>query len=298
MIIDSHAHYAHFSFDKEAPRLCTESGGYSSLRLTRDELIEMMRERGIVGVIEPSIEFENIEKQLDLATKYGDFFKIAVGVHPTRCIRTDWEKREQLESYAANECVIAIGETGLDYHYKRKMQQRELQKAWFSYQLELAHRLGLPLVLHVRDADRDALRILRKSREHLHGGVAHCFTGRARLAKKYTELGFVIGIGGKLLGDDREAKRLEDAVKKLPLDKIVVETDAPLVIPKTVGREVVESGNQFKKLSNSSLILPLVIERIAELRGESVETVSAAVYENTLRCFGIEFMKGGEENDW
>ena len=83
------------------------------------------------------------------------------------------------------------------------------------------------------------------------------------------------------------AKRLEDAVKKLPLDKIVVETDAPLVIPKTVGREVVESGNQFKKLSNSSLILPLVIERIAELRGESVETVRAAVYENTLRSFGL-----------
>ena len=130
MIIDSHAHYAHFSFDKEAPRLCAENGGYSSLRLAREELLAKMREKGIVGVIEPSIEFENIEKQLALATKYDGFFKIAVGIHPTRCIRTDWEKREQLESYAANECVIAIGETGLDYHYKRKMQQRELQKAW------------------------------------------------------------------------------------------------------------------------------------------------------------------------
>ena len=288
MIIDSHTHYANFQFDREAPRLCEQNGEYAAFRASREELIEKMKSEGIVGVIEPSIELENIEKQIDLAKKHSGWMRVAVGVHPTRAIRTDWEDRKTIDSFAKHESVVAIGETGLDYHYKRFQQHRKVQKKWFLYQLELAHRHALPLVLHIRNADKDALAILKKHREKLHGGVAHCFTGDDKLAKKYVELGFVIGIGGKLLGNDSEAMELCRTVKYLPPESIVVETDAPLVIPKDVKKEIVSSTNQWKKLSNSSLILARIIRKIAEIRGEDTDAVALAVYRNTLRAFDLE----------
>ena len=103
MIIDSHAHYANFQFDREAPRLCEQNGEYAAFRASREELIEKMKSEGIVGVIEPSRELEDIEKQIDLAKKHSGWMRVAVGVHPTRAIRTDWEDRKTIDSFAKHE---------------------------------------------------------------------------------------------------------------------------------------------------------------------------------------------------
>jgi TatD DNase family protein len=153
------------------------------------------------------------------------------------------------------------------------------------YQIKLADKLNLPLVLHVREADKDTARILRRNKKRLHGGVVHCFTGSTEDALEFISLGYAIGIGGKLLCDNETGRSLCETVKRIPLSSIVAETDAPLVFPDL--REGICGTNQRKKLCNSSLILPSVIRRIAELRGEDAEYVEAEIYENTLRVFGL-----------
>ncbi len=281
MIIDSHAHYAYSWFKDEFSYLDYENGEYCIKRGKREDLFEEMRKKGIVGFIEPSIGFKNIEDQLFLEKKHQGFLWVALGVHPTRCINTPWEYRKRVAEYAEKENIVAIGETGLDYHHPRKKQKRLRQMKWFLYHLGLAHRLSLPLVLHIRDADRDGLAILKLFKNKLHGGVAHCFKGDSKIAKKYVELGLAIGIGGKLLGDDEEGKALADAVKNVPISSILVETDAPYVLPREL------TWQDCKKLCNSSLILTAVIERIAAIRGESREYVEEAIYQNTIRIFGL-----------
>ena len=285
MIIDSHAHYAHPNLDKEVPYLSACDGEWRVERAKRDEIISALKENGISCVIEPSIGYSAIENQLSLAEKYGNFFRLAIGVHPTRCIRTKWRLRKNLSSLADRANAVAIGETGLDYHYPRKKQHRLRQKAWFLYQLKLADEMKLPLVLHVRDADKDALSILEKQKSRLHGGVAHCFTGDAKTAEKYIALGFAVGIGGKLLADDETGNRLCDTVKNIPLSSILAETDSPLVLPEL--EDGVCGKSARKKLCNTSLILCAVIKRIAELRGEEYKTVEDEIYKNTLRVFRL-----------
>jgi TatD DNase family protein len=231
------------------------------------------------------------DAQLALAAAHPDCLGVALGVHPTRCVRVPLRKCRLLRQYAEQNHPLAIGETGLDYHLDREEQHRLRQRFWFAYQLRLADRLRLPLVLHVRDADDDALRILRRNRKRIHGGVVHCFTGTPEHAMAYRELGLHIGIGGKLLWDNEESARLCEAIRRLPLEAILVETDAPLVLP-DIGKPDC-SRSQRRRLRNSSLILPAVIERIASLHGVSPETVEQTVCRNTLRLFRIEIEQGG-----
>lgn len=286
MIIDSHAHYVHARYDMEFPYLCEINGNYEVRRANREGLLVQMQKNGIVGFIEPSIGLDAIEKQRALVSSHHNCMCWgAIGVHPTRCIHTPWRKRKKLVEYAECEGIIAIGETGLDYHYPRHKQYRLRQKFWFIYQIKLADRLKLPLVLHIRAADRDALKILKKYRTRLHGGVVHCFGGDYLCAKEYIALGFVLGIGGKLLCNDCEANALRDTIKQANLTDLLIETDAPFVLP-DVG-ELTCSANQRKKLCNSSLILPLIIQKIASIRGEDESIVENTIYENTLRVFGI-----------
>ena len=292
MIIDSHAHYAHTRYDTEFPYLCEDGEGYGVRRANRENLLDEMKKNGIIGFIEPSIGFDATEKQLALVSSHKDCMWAAVGVHPTRCIHTSWSKRKALTEYATNSQPIAIGETGLDYHYPRMKQYRFRQKRWFVYQIKLADQLQLPLVLHIRKADRDALRILKKYRKKLHGGVIHCFGGDYACAKEYIALGFTLGIGGKLLSGSPEAKLLEETVRNVQLSDLLTETDAPFVLPET--GELFCGKNQRKKLCNSSLILPKVIERIATLRGEEKNTVENAVYRNTVRVFRLNAERGSE----
>ena len=290
MIIDSHTHYAHRRYDTEFPYLCEDGEGYGVQRADREMLLGEMKKNGVVGFIEPSIGFDAIEKQMSLVASHSDCMWGAVGVHPTRCIHTGWGNRKALAEYAERFHPVAIGETGLDYHHPRMQQHRLRQKRWFVYQIKLADSLRLPLILHIREADRDALKILKKYKNKLHGGVVHCFGGDYACAKEYIALGFTLGIGGKLLSGTAEAQSLENTVKNVRLSDLLVETDAPFVLPET--GELSCSKKQRQKLCNSSLVLPKVIERIADLREEESVIVEETVYRNTLFVFRLE----GEEN--
>ena len=199
MIIESHAHYSHKRFDGAFRYL---TGELTAREGQREDLLNRLRESGVVLSIEPAIDFESNRRTAALYRQHPDFIRLAVGVHPTRTHQAPWRQRRQLEVWAREPGVAAIGETGLDYHLPRK--HRLTQLLWFRYQLGLARRLGLPLVLHIRMADRDALAMLRRRRRQLPGGVVHCFQGDWDTARAYLDLGFCLGIGGALLRRESE----------------------------------------------------------------------------------------------
>ncbi|MBQ8497902.1 MAG: TatD family hydrolase [Clostridia bacterium] len=285
MIIDSHAHYAYERYDSEVAYLCERDGKFDVRLAGRETLLKEMRKNGIVGFLEPSIGFDAIEKQLQFVSEHHSFIWSAVGVHPTRCIHTDWDKHEKVREYAENADIIAIGETGLDYHTEEAKQKSDLQKQWFVYHIELADRLRLPLVLHIRMADLDALEILKEYRTKLHGGAVHCFSEDYQTAQEYIDLGFTLGIGAKLLWENDVGEILRDTVRRVPLESLLVETDAPFVLPPL--DKALHKVYPDKKISNSSLILPALVKKIADLKGEAYGTVEDTIYRNTIRAFDL-----------
>jgi len=193
---------------------------------------------------------------------------------------------EKVRSYAKDKRIIAIGETGLDYHYERSEQHRLRQKIWFRWQIELADKLSLPLILHIRMADEDAIKILRRKKEKLHGGVCHCFGSGPENAKVYTdELGFCLGIGGTLLMRPEISAPLQNAVRETSLEYLMLETDGPYVKP--IKPEDI-SNKSWENARNTGLILPSVAKHVAELKRVTVEEVLKISEENTRRVFRIK----------
>ena len=221
---------------------------------------------------------------LQLCSKYPGRIFPAIGVHPTRSIFEKWPDRHKLVAYANTPGVIAIGEIGLDYHYKREEQHRLKQHLWFIYQLNLAWKMKLPVILHVRDAHEDALRILKWHPARKLGGVIHCFYGSKEIAEQYLKLGYHFGIGGSVLQLEERAKDLWEAIPYIPLDRILVETDAPFIL--SYCKDVIQP-KLLRRARNTSLILPAVINKIAELKGLSADEVEQAATNNTIKLFQL-----------
>ena len=238
--------------------------------------------------IEPGVSLQSCEEVLHLAGEHPGKIFPAMGIHPTRSVFEKWSDRKKLDAFAKMPGVIAIGECGLDYHYKREEQHRLKQHIWFLYQLDLAWRLKKPVILHVRDAHEDALRILRWHPARKLGGVIHCFYGSREIAEQYLKLGYHFGIGGSLLQQEERAGALWEAIKHIPLDKILLETDAPFILPYC--KDVIQP-KLLRRARNTSLILPAVIRKIAELKNLSAEEVETAVAENTIRLFALSVPK-------
>jgi len=287
VFVDSHIHLTHNSFTGTVPCIVSEEQEERITHMDRTHIIEECKNNGIAFCIEPGIDFESNYNILEAAEKFHDFIYPAIGVHPTRAPKTKWSKRVELKKLALDDKVIAIGELGLDYHYKRMGQHRLKQKSWFKWQLKLAAERKLPLILHIRLADDDAIRILRRNKNKLNGGVCHCFNMGSDIAKVYTEeFGFMLGIGGSLLQEN--CGELEQAVIDTPLEFLILETDGPYVKPK---RPEDISGKKWTKARNTSLIIPDVAKRVAELKGIDVSEVERVTTENVARVFGIDISR-------
>ena len=269
LIFDAHAHYDDEKFDTD-----------------RDEIISSLPDKGIFAVVNNGVDIETSLKSIEFAEKYP-FFYSAIGIHPQSVTDIDISRLEeymaQIASLLDNDKVVAIGETGLDYHLARNEQHRIRQKMWFIYQLKLAHRKKLPVILHIREADNDAIRILKKYKYCLHGGVCHCFNGSAKTADIYTNLGIKLGIGGSLLMNTSKTNDLEQAIIRTSMYNILLETDGPYVKPECPDLNL----KKLIKARNTSLILPAVAKRIAELKMTSVEEVMRITSENAVKLFNI-----------
>ena len=199
------------------------------------------------------------------------------GVHPHHAAEYDAHSTQALRALLANPAFVAVGECGLDFF--RDYSPREAQRRAFAAQLELAAEIGKPVFLHQRDAHDEFVEALRPMRPHLAGGVAHCFTGGTRELEAYLELDLYIGITGWVC-DERRGGDLRSAVPLIPLDRLLIETDAPYLLPRDLAPKPEHRRNEPR-------FLPHVLARVAELMSQPLDAVATATTTNAERLFGL-----------
>lgn len=256
MYFDTHAHMDDRRFDKD-----------------REELFKELPSRGISLMINPGTDLTSSKKAIEYARAY-EYVYAAVGFHPHDAKNMQDEDLDMLEEMALNNPkVVAIGEIGLDYHYD--FSPREVQKERFIQQLELAAKLKLPVIIHNRESHGDMMNILEEKKNILTGGVMHCYSGSWEMAERLLDLGFYISLAGPVTF--KNAKRAVEVAKKIPLDRLLIETDSPYLTP------VPHRGKR-----NDPGYVKFVAEKIGELRGLSGEEVGRITKENGMRLFSIE----------
>jgi TatD DNase family protein len=252
-IFDSHAHYDDESFDED-----------------RNTVIKELSENGIIGVLNCGASLKGARDSVELSNKY-DFFYAAVGIHPEHADEFNDEAIEELKKLANSNKVRAIGEIGLDYYYEEN-PSKEVQKNAFRAQMKLAEELKLPVVIHDRDAHEDTLNILKEFPKVK--GVLHCFSGSVEFAKECVKLGYYIGFTGVVTF--KNAKKLVEVAREIPMDRMLVETDCPYMAP-----------TPYRGKRNRSDYIKYIIEKIAEIRGLSEEEISQAAIDNTKKLLNI-----------
>lgn len=256
MIFDTHAHYDDHQFDQD-----------------RYSLIESMADGRIGAVVNNAADLESVTSSLELAHKY-DFIYAAVGVHPENVDELDDNKLEWLRNMSRDPKAVAIGEIGLDYHYPDN-PDKGTQIKWFKKQLQLAIEENLPVVVHSRDAAADTMEIMKEAAAKGIVADIHCYSYSPEQALEYVKLGFYIGVGGVVTF--KNGKKLKQTVEKIPLDRILLETDCPYMAPEPHRGE-----------RNSSLYLPLVANAIAEIKGVSAKEVIDTTTANARRFYRID----------
>ncbi len=252
MIIDTHAHYDDEAFSED-----------------REAVFEEIKKSGVGLVVNIGSSFETAKESVRLSEQYN-FIYAAIGVHPSETEELNEEHMSWLLENSGKEKVVAIGEIGLDYYYDEP--ERELQKKWFRRQLEIAREVKLPVCIHSRDAAQDTLMILKEQKAEEVGGVIHCFSYGWEQAKIYLDMGFYLGIGGVVTF--KNGKKLKEVVKNAPIERLVLETDAPYLAPVP-----------YRGKRNQSGYLPLVVEAVAEIKGLPVEEVIRITEENARRLY-------------
>lgn len=254
MIFESHAHYDDEAFDED-----------------RKELLVSLKEHDIDKVINVGASLKSCEITLQLMKEYP-FMYGAMGVHPSETGELNEENFGWLREQCACEKVVAVGEIGLDYHWKEP--DEAVQKLWFERQMDLAREVSLPVIIHSRDAAKDTLDMMKALRAGEIGGVIHCYSYSKELAREYLNMDYYFGIGGVITF--KNSKKLKEAVEYIPLNRILLETDSPYLAPEP---------NRGKR--NSSLNLPCVAQAIAELKGVTYEEVVDVTHRNACRLFRI-----------
>ncbi len=258
MLIDTHTHLDDPRYDGD-----------------RDAMITRAREAGVTTLITIGCDLTTSRAAIGLAERYP-FVYASVGVHPHEVKRIDDAWYDELRKLAKHEKVAAYGEIGLDYHYNHSSPQEQRKR--FREQIRLAAELRLPVIIHTREAQEDTIAILREEKASEVGGVFHCFSGDAWLAKDALDLGFYLSFSGILTFQN--ATMLRDIAKTVPLDRLLIETDCPYLTP------VPHRGKR-----NEPAYVRYVAEKLTELIGlggpQSLEALAQRTSENARRLFKI-----------
>lgn len=255
MIFDSHSHIDDRRFSNDI-----------------DEVIQRAKDAGLKYIMNPGADLETSLNAVKLASKY-DMVYAAVGVHPHDTEEMDEMTLQMIKGLAKKDKVMAIGEIGLDYYYDNS--PRDIQKKWFREQIRLAKEVGLPIIIHDRDANQDVMNILKEEEAFENGVLMHCYSGSAELAKRYIKLGAYISIAGPLTFKNN--KKTTEVVKEIPLDRLMVETDAPYLTPQP-----------HRGKRNEPSYVKYVVDKIAEIKGLTFDEVANATAENAKRYFRID----------
>ena len=249
MYLDIHAHFAEEGYDIPAEWERIAAAGVKKVVLAGDTAAHSLMQR-------------------DLAARYEGLY-FAAGVHPSEAERLPADALEEIGALCAHEKCVAVGEIGLDYHWEEP--PKEVQRETFVKQILLAERAGLPLVIHSRDCAADMLALLTELREHLKNGfLMHCYSHGAEMLPAFAELGAYFSFGG--VACFRNAKKVWESVRACPAERILSETDSPYLSP-------------FRGEKNSPANIPVIVRRLAELRGEREEELMNLIGKNAQTLF-------------
>lgn len=255
MLIDTHVHLNADQYEGEV-----------------DAVIERAKENGVEKFVVIGFDRKTIERTMELIETYDEVYGV-IGWHPVDAIDCTDEDLEWIESLSSHEKIVAIGEIGLDYHWDKS--PKDVQKEVFIKQIELAKRVNLPIVIHNRDADEDTIDILESHDAKSVGGIMHSFhNGTDEQIDRVLNMGFYVSLAGVITF--KNVKRPKEVAQYVPLDRLLVETDAPYLTP-----------HPFRGKRNEPKLVRLVAEEIAQLRGISVEEVEKATTENAKRIYNI-----------
>lgn len=226
-------------------------------------------EAGVAKIISVSTGLDSSYATIEIANMYEIVFA-AVGIHPHSASQYMEETFSKIENTVLQKEVVAVGETGLDYHYMNS--PKEIQIESFQAHIDMATKFALPFVVHVREADEDMLSILRESNLKKNPGVIHCFSGNYETAKQYLELGFFISFSGIVTFN--RAADVREAAKKIPFDRILIETDSPYLAPVPLRGKKNEPAN-----------VKYIAQVVAEVRNIDTKTLQEQLLKNTLELF-------------
>lgn len=254
MIFDTHSHYDDRAFDGD-----------------REALLASLPEKGVGTVVTVGADIATSKAALELAEKHEGVYA-AIGVHPTETGSATEEDIDWLRARSSDEKVVAIGEIGLDYHWKKP--DPSIQKMWFERQIALAKEVNLPIIYHSREAAEHTMKIIRDTKAYECGGVIHCYSYSAEMAKEYVQMGYYIGVGGVVTFNN--GRKLKETVEAIPLESIVLETDCPYLSPEP------ERGRR-----NDSTKLAFVADEIARIKGLEREDVIRATERNANKLYRL-----------
>lgn len=250
-IFDTHAHYDDERFDED-----------------RDELLSSLFEGSVSHIVNCGCDLKSSLTTIALAEKYENLYA-AVGVHAHEASECTAEDLAKIAALYEHKKVVAVGEIGLDYYYDFSPRERQIEV--FRQQIELANKLGLPVIIHDREAHEDTFNILKELRPK---GVVHCFSGSVEMAREILKLGLYIGLGGAVTF--KNAVKPVEVAKEVPLDRLLLETDAPYMTPVP-----------FRGKRCDSAHIAYTAERIAEVKGMDTQELIDVCNENAGRLFSI-----------
>ncbi len=253
MLFDTHAHYDDRAFDAD-----------------RRELLSAMPDHNVGLIVNPGCTVESSRTAVELAAAFPHVYA-AVGIHPENCGDFVPAQMEEIRALAQRPKVVAVGEIGLDYYWPEN-PPRELQQEVLRRHMALAQELALPVIIHDREAHADCLAIVREFPAVR--GVFHCFSGSAEMARELLKRGWMLSFNGAITF--KNARKAPEVIAEIPLDRLMIETDAPYLTP-----------TPFRGRRNDSTYVHLVAERIAQIKGLSPEAVEQITWENGKKFFGI-----------
>ncbi|MCR6545262.1 TatD family hydrolase [Dehalobacterium formicoaceticum] len=236
-----------------------------------EAVIERAGEAGVKRIATVGYDLPSSVQAIKLAKRFKGIYAV-IGLHPHDATALDEDSLYQLEVYAREPEVVAIGEIGLDYY--RDHSPRDVQQEAFRKQIRLAKKLGKPIVIHDREAHGDTMQIIKEEKGGINGGIFHCFSGSWEMARQCITLGFHISMAGPVTF--KNANKLLEVAKMVPLDRLLVETDCPYLTP-----------HPYRGKRNEPARVRLVAERIAELRGISLEKLAEATTKNAMEVYQI-----------
>ncbi len=244
----------------------------------RDEVVARAFDAGVKGLLLTGTNLHESEQAQQMAQRYARCWSTA-GVHPHDSSQWTNESAEALRALADTPEIVAIGECGLDFN--RNFSTPQEQEYAFTAQLALAAELGMPVFMHCRDAHERFLALLDPWLDKLPGAVLHCFTGSYQEAQDCLKRGLYLGITGWVC-DERRGLELRELLPAIPAERLLVETDAPYLLPRDMKPKPVSRRNEPAYLGH-------IVERVAHWRGEDVQQLAAQTDENVRRLFGVQF---------